>query len=60
MTNAALGYQSFYNAWRTIKGIEIMRMIYKAQVKGVSRNDVLAEKKFIDSLFIGDRYFLKN
>jgi transposase, IS6 family len=51
ITNAALGYQSFYTAWRTIKGIEIMRMIYKGQVKGVSKKDVLAEKKFIASLF---------
>lgn len=51
ITNAALGYQSFHTAWRTIKGIEAMRMIYKGQVKGVSRNDVLAEKKFINSLF---------
>jgi transposase-like protein len=51
ITNAALGYQSFHTAWRTIRGIEIMRMIYKRQVEGVSQNDVLAEKKFIDSLF---------
>lgn len=51
ITNAALGYQSFHTAWRTIRGIEIMRMIYKGQIKGVSKKDVLAEKKFIDSLF---------
>ena len=51
ITNAALGYQSFHTAWRTIRGIEMMRMIYKGQVKEVSRNDVLAEKKFINSLF---------
>lgn len=51
ITNAALGYQSFHTAYRTIRGIEIMRMIYKGQVPGVSKNDVLAEKKFIDSLF---------
>ncbi|HEY9768621.1 MAG TPA: DDE-type integrase/transposase/recombinase, partial [Coleofasciculaceae cyanobacterium] len=51
ITNAALEYQSFHTAWRTIRGIEIMRMIYKRQVEGVSQNDVLAEKKFIDSLF---------
>ena len=49
--NAGLGYQSFHTAWRTIKGIEMMRMIYKGQVKGVSKNDVVAERKFIDSLF---------
>ena len=51
ITNAALGYQSFHTAWRTIRGIETMRMIYKGQVKEVNKNDVLAEKKFIDSLF---------
>ena len=51
ITNAALGYKSFYTAWRTIRGIEIIRMIYKGQVKGVKKNDVLEEKKFIDSLF---------
>jgi transposase-like protein len=51
ITNAALGYQSFHTARRTIKGIEIMRMIYKGQVEGVNSKDVLQEKKFIDSLF---------
>ena len=51
ITNAALGYKSFYTAWRTIRGIEIMRMIYKGQVEGVNSKDVLAEKKFINSLF---------
>ncbi|NJO95057.1 MAG: IS6 family transposase [Pleurocapsa sp. CRU_1_2] len=44
--NSALGYQSFHTAWRTIKGIETIRMIYKGQVKGVSRNDVLAKKNY--------------
>jgi transposase, IS6 family len=51
ITNAALGYKSFHTAWRTIRGIEIMRMIYKGQVEGVNSKDVLEEKKFIESLF---------
>ncbi len=34
ITNAGLGYKSFHTAWRTIRGIEIMRMIYKGQVEG--------------------------
>jgi transposase, IS6 family len=51
ITNAALGYQSFHTAWRTIRGIEIMRMIDKGQMEGVSKKDVLGEKKFMDSLF---------
>ena len=28
-----------------------MRIIYKGQVKAGNKNDVIAEKKFIDSLF---------
>ena len=51
ITNASLGYQSFHTAWRTIRGIEIMRMIYKGQVEGVNSKDVLGEKKFVESLF---------
>lgn len=51
ITNAALGYKSFYTANRTIRGIEIMRMIYKGQGSGVNSKDVLGEKNFIDSLF---------
>ncbi len=34
ITNAGLGYKSFHTACRTIRGIEIMRMIYKCQVEG--------------------------
>ncbi len=51
ITNAGLGYKSFHTAWRTIRGIEIMRMIYKGQVKGVSKKDALGQKKFVESLF---------
>ncbi len=46
------GYKSFHTAWRTIRGIEIMRMIYKGQVEGVGKNDVLGQKKFVESLFV--------
>ena len=31
--------------------IEIMHMINKGQVEGVSKKDVLAQKKFVESLF---------
>ncbi len=51
ITNAGLGYKSFHTAYRTIRGIEIMHMIYKGQVEGVSKNDVLGQKKFVESLF---------
>lgn len=34
ITNAALKYKSFHTAWRRIRGIKIMRIIYKGQVEG--------------------------
>ncbi len=51
ITNAGLGYKSFHTACRTIRGIEIMHMINKGQVEGVSKQDVLVQKKFVESLF---------
>ena len=51
ITNTGLGYKSFHTAWRTIRGIEIMHMINKGQVEGVSKKDVLGQKKFVESLF---------
>ena len=51
ITNAAKGYQSFHTAWRTIRGIEIMGMIDKGQVEGVSKKDILGPNKFVESLF---------
>ena len=51
ITNAALGYQSFHTAWRTIRGIEIMHMINKGQVEGVSKKDILGQKKFVEAIF---------
>ncbi len=50
ITNAGLGYKLFQTAWRTIRGIETMHMINKGQVEGVNKKDVLAQKKFIESL----------
>jgi transposase-like protein len=51
ITKAGLGYKSFYTAWRTIRGIEIMHMINKGQVEGVNKKDVVAQKNFVESLF---------
>lgn len=51
ITRATLGYQSFYTAWRTIRGIEIMHMINKGQVDGVKKKDVVGQKDFVESLF---------
>ncbi len=51
ITKASLGYKSFYTAWRTIRGIEIMHMINKGQVDGVSNRDSVSQKEFVESLF---------
>ncbi len=51
ITNFGLGYKSFHTACRTIRGIKIMHMINKGQVEGVSKKDVLGQKKFVESLF---------
>ena len=45
-----LGFQSFFTASKTIKGIEIMHMIKKGQVDTLNRR-VLAEVNFINKLF---------
>jgi transposase-like protein len=51
ITRASLGYKSFRTAWKTIRGIEIMHMINKGQVKGVTEKDVIGQKNFVESLF---------
>ncbi len=51
ITNYGLGYKSFHTAWRTIRGIEIMHMINKGQVEGVSNRDSVSQKEFVESLF---------
>lgn len=51
ITKAGLGYQSFYTAWRTIRGIEIMHMLNKGQGEGVRKRNSLEQKEFVESLF---------
>ena len=45
-----LGFPSFHTAIKTLKGIEIMHMIKKGQVKNLNRC-VSAEVNFINQLF---------
>lgn len=51
ITKASLGYQSFCTAWKTIRGIEMIQMIRKGQVKNVSKGDSMSQKEFIEFLF---------
>ena len=44
-------FQHFNTAKNTISGYEIMNMIRRGQVRFVAAGDVLAQKKFIESIF---------
>lgn len=47
----AKGYGSFPSAWRTLQGIEAVSMIRKGRARWVSRNDAVAQARFIANLF---------
>lgn len=47
----AKGYGSFASAWRTLQGIEAVSMIRKGRARWVSRNDAVAQARFIGNLF---------
>ena len=51
ITKASLGYKSFHTAWKTIRGVEIMHMIHKGQVQGISKGEIIRQKEFVESLF---------
>ncbi len=46
-----LGFVSFRTAWQTLRGYEIMHMIRKGQIHGVSKGDINAQVTFIANLF---------
>ena len=47
----ANGYGSFPTAWRTLRGIEAMDMIRKGRARRVTKDDTMAQVKFIEKLF---------
>ena len=47
----AQGYGSVPTAWRTLRGIEAMDMIRKGRVRRAGKGDVVAQVKFICTLF---------
>ena len=47
----AKSYGSFPSAWRTLQGIETMRMIDKGRVRWLAKGDVVGQAQFIASLF---------
>ena len=50
-TRLAMGYGSFRTAWKTLQGIETMRMINKGRVRWVAKKDVMGQVKFFQKLF---------
>jgi IS6 family transposase len=46
-----MGFQSFNTVRRTLRGIEVMAMIRKGQVKGISRGDSVSQARFINEIF---------
>ncbi len=51
LVKLGMGFFSFETAWRTLHGYEVMNMIRKGQLHGVSKGDILSQVKFIASLF---------
>lgn len=45
------GFKSFNTARRTLKGYEVMNMIRKGQVKGITPGNSVAQAKFIAKIF---------
>ena len=46
-----LGFFSFETAWRTLQGYEVMHMVWKGQMHGVEKGDIMGQIAFISSLF---------
>lgn len=51
LVNPGLGFKSFYTARRTIIGYEMMNMICKGQVTGVSKGNIIAQVEFVSLIF---------
>ena len=51
LVKLGMGFFSFETACRTLHVYEVMNMIRKGQMHGVSKGDILSQVKFIASLF---------
>jgi transposase, IS6 family len=49
--NPGLGFGAFATAQRTIQGYEAMHMIWKGQLEGITKGDVLAQNQAINQMF---------
>ena len=51
LVKPGMGFFSFETAWRTLQGYEVIHMIRKGQMQGVSKGDSLRQAAFIAELF---------
>jgi len=51
LVKPGMGFFSFETAWRTLQGYEVIHMMRKGQMQGVSRGDSLSQAAFIAELF---------
>jgi IS6 family transposase len=51
LAKPGMGFFSFETAWRTLQGYEMMNMMRKGQVRGVSKGDISRQITFIAHLF---------
>jgi transposase, IS6 family len=51
LTKPGMGFFSFETAWRTLQGFEVMNMIRKGQVQGVTKGDVGGQMTLVATLF---------
>ena len=46
-----LGFQGFWTAKRTLAGVEAMAMLAKGQARAVLRDDMPAQRSFVQQIF---------
>ena len=51
LTRPMRGFHSFHTARRTLRGIEVLSMIRKGQIRGVAKGDIVAQNIFVGELF---------
>ena len=51
LVRPGLGFKRFRTAWRTLVGYETLEMMRKGHVKGISRDDIVAQTAFVNVLF---------
>lgn len=51
LVSPSLKFKSFYTARKTISGYEIINMVRKDQIQGVSKENIIGQVKFIADIF---------